>query len=178
MNKLIASAIVSLGLMTAAPLAMAQEAAPQPPAPSAQPAPHARHAPHHYAKRAEFRPEARMEARLAYIRTALKITPAQEPQWDTFANVMRKQARETEHWIKTRWAERAREPRHPVTAIERLERREKMMSIGAHRLNEVIAAAKPLYAVLSPTQRHVADHLMARQAHARFSHRGWHRHGA
>ena len=44
------------------------------------------------------------------------------------------------------------------------------------RLNEVIAAAKPLYAALSPEQQKVADDLMARQGHGRMGHhRGMHR---
>ena len=179
MNKLLASALVSLGLITAAPLVMAQTAAPESPAPSARPGPRAEHAPRHHVRHASFQPAARVAARLAYIRTALQITPAQEPQWDAFANVLRKQAAEAEHWIKARRAKRTQEPRHAhITAIERLERREKMVSIAAQRLNEVITAAKPLYAVLSPAQRHIADGLMAKQAHGRFAHRGWHRHGA
>src|SRR5688500_1070021 len=35
----------------------------------------------------------RIEARLAYIRTALKITDAQNAQWESFANVLRKHAK-------------------------------------------------------------------------------------
>src|SRR3954467_14413437 len=45
-------------------------------------------------RRAFMLPSQRVEARLAYARTALKITDAQQPQWENFANVLRKQARE------------------------------------------------------------------------------------
>src|SRR4051794_870953 len=38
-------------------------------------------------------PSERVEARLAYARTALKITDSQQSQWDNFANVLRKHAR-------------------------------------------------------------------------------------
>src|SRR4051794_24648459 len=37
-------------------------------------------------------PSERVEARLAYAKTALKITDAQQPQWESFANVLRKHA--------------------------------------------------------------------------------------
>ena len=35
------------------------------------------------------RHEARIEERVAYLHSHLKITPAQEPQWKTFADTMR-----------------------------------------------------------------------------------------
>src|ERR1700759_3112671 len=38
-------------------------------------------------------PSQRAEARLAYIKTALQITPAQTAQWNTFADEVRKQAK-------------------------------------------------------------------------------------
>jgi len=39
---------------------------------------------------ASDRDQERVEARLAYLKTALKITDAQQSQWDAFASVMRK----------------------------------------------------------------------------------------
>ena len=38
--------------------------------------------------------EARVEARIKDLRAKLHITPAQEPQWDQFAQVMRQNARD------------------------------------------------------------------------------------
>jgi len=43
-------------------------------------------------QRAFSMPSERVEARLAYIRTALKITDAQQPRWSAFADTLRKQA--------------------------------------------------------------------------------------
>src|SRR5205814_577916 len=49
-------------------------------------------------------PSERIEARLAYVKTALKITPAQEPRWNTLAAVLRTQARAMDSEITARRA--------------------------------------------------------------------------
>ena len=141
-------------------------------------------------------PSERVEARLAYARTALKITDAQQPQWDNFANVLRKHARDMDQRFqqrRTQWeAARAQRGegapgaqarvRPNVNAIERLERTQQRMAQRSARLNEVIAAAKPLYASLTPEQRQVADGMLAHQGRGargghggREHHRGMHR---
>src|SRR6187551_3551132 len=74
MNKLILSALVSAGLAATAPLSLAQ---------SAGDGPQMRHdAQHHrqHEPRPFSMPGERIEARLAYLKTALKITDAQQPQ--------------------------------------------------------------------------------------------------
>jgi hypothetical protein len=142
-------------------------------------------------------PSERVEARLAYARTALKITDAQQPQWENFANVLRKQARDMDQRFQQRHAQfearraqrgegapgaQARPQGRSVNAIERLERTQQRMAERSARLNEVIAAAKPLYALLTPEQKQVADGMLARQGRGghgghggREQHRGMHR---
>src|ERR1019366_10282291 len=77
-------AVVVAGLSAAATVAIAQQVAP--------PAPAEKHGPwggeHHH-----MMPSQMIEARLAYIKTALQITPAQTAQWNAVADVMRKQAK-------------------------------------------------------------------------------------
>lgn len=164
MNKLLATLVLSAGMAAIAPLAMAQTAD--------APASHART----FHRHAALKPTERVEARLAYLRTALKITDAQQSQWNAFADVLRKHARQMEEFRAARVAQRGEAAPQPLTAIDRLERREKMMTLASHRLEEVVAAAKPLYAALSPEQRKIADDMLARQAHARaFRHHGAHR---
>jgi hypothetical protein len=148
-------------------------------------------------KRAFQMPSERVEARLAYAKTALKITDAQQPQWEGFANVLRKHARDMDQRFqqrRTQWeaaraargdAARSATPdarmaqRPNVTAIDRLERTQQRMAERSARLNEVIAAAKPLYAALSPEQRQIADGMLARKGHGHGGqhqqHRGMHR---
>ena len=174
MNKLIATLIVSTGIAASAPFAFAQSSAD---APHAAPAPRAGNMHRHHFDRTHRSASERIEARLAYIRTALKITDAQQPQWDNFANVLRKQAQQTDEFRNAHRAERGAQ-RPQVNAIERLERRQKMMNVASQRLDEVIAAAKPLYAALSPEQQKTADELMARRGHGRAGHHHGARRGA
>jgi protein CpxP len=163
MRKSIISTLVALSLAAAVvPLAVAQSAAP-----SAAPQRHAQHA---------FRlPSERVEARLAYTKTALKITAAQAPQWDAYANVVRKHAQQADQRFqerRARMAEAKGGERKRPTAIERLERRQQFMKVALERSNERLAVQKPLYAALSPEQKQVADEMFA----PRFK-RGHHRGG-
>ena len=164
MNKLITGTLVSIGLAAAAPLALSQTAAP------AAEAPHGEHAQRHqHGDRAFRMPSERVEARLAYLKTALKITAGQEAQWNAFAEVQRKHAREADQRITERRAQM--QERHakgtPPSAVERLEFRQKMLAAQSQRLNELLAAGKPLYAALSPEQQKIADTLLAPRGHGK-----------
>jgi protein CpxP len=157
MNKTLIAALLAASFATAIPAAIAQTATPQAKGPHASQARQDQHA-----KRPFQLPSERVEARLAYIQTALKITDAQKPQWDSFAATLRKQAREGDKRVqerRTQMAERSKQP--PLSTIERLERRQRMMTTGAQRLNELIAAGKPLYAALNPDQKQIADGLLS-----------------
>jgi hypothetical protein len=170
MNRSILSSLVCLGLATAgAPLAVAQTA--NPAATEAQARHYAQR--HHGGERSVRVPSERAEARLAYLKTALKITDAQQAQWDAFANTLRKQARAMDERMQARRTQMAqREKRERPTAIERLERRQERLAFASQRLNETLAAAKPLYAALTPEQQKVADELLAPRRHGTFRQRG------
>ena len=172
MNRLLLNTLVSASLVAAAaPAALAQTANPDSTGPQAR---HHAQGPDH-AQREHRKPSERIEARIAYLKTTLKITDAQQPQWNAFADTLRKQAREANQRFETRQAQPARdEKRTPPTAIERLERRQAMMAAASTRLTEVLAAAKPLYAALSPEQQKIADDLLAPRHGGRFHHRGMH----
>jgi hypothetical protein len=168
MNKVVVSTLLSAALVATAPLALSQ---------SSGNAPHARYAaagsPH--GERAFRMPSERVEARLAYLRTALKITDAQQSQWNAFADTLRKQAKDMDARVQARRAQRAEgKPDARPTAIERLAHRQQRLAHASARLDELLAAAKPLYAALTPEQQKVADELLAQR------HRGMrhgHRHG-
>lgn len=155
MNKLIMSTLVAAGFAAAVPLAIAQA---NPPA--AGQGQYAQRG--HHGKQAFRMPGERVEARLAYMKTALKITEAQQSQWDAFAGVMRKQAKEADARIQSHREKRAANTeRKRLTAIERLEMRQQLMAASSARIGERLAAQKPLYAALSPEQQQVADRLFA-----------------
>jgi len=174
MNKLIASTLVSIGLTAAsASLAVAQ-----PVTPPATDHAEARHGMRHFeGKRAFSLPSERVEARLAYIKTALKITDAQQPQWNAFADTLRKQAAEGDKRIQA-WRAQAgqRSERQRPTAIARIERIQQRHAAAVVRLNELLAVEKPLYASLSNDQKSVADELLVpRTRGGMFLHGGMHR---
>ncbi len=163
MKKLLMSTLVAATLATAVPLTMAQTASPAPGATQGQ---HAQR--HHHGKPAFRLPGERVEARLAYIKTALKITDAQNTQWDAFAGVMRKQAKEADVRIKAHKEKTAaRTENHRPTAIERLERRQEHLALASTRLSERLAVQKPLYAALSPEQQQIADKALAGRNHGK-----------
>ncbi|HET9404557.1 MAG TPA: Spy/CpxP family protein refolding chaperone [Burkholderiales bacterium] len=173
MNKLILTTLVSAGLAAATPLSMAQTA-------GAEGGPQARQSAQrqHHEQRAFRSPSDRVEARLAYLKTALKITDAQLPQWNAYAETRRKQAREaTERMQKFRAQMGERKPGTQPTAVERLERRQAMLAVASTRLNETLAATKPLYAALSPDQQKIADEVLAPRGRGGFQHRGGHGRG-
>lgn len=118
------------------------------------------------AERAFSRPTQRVEARLAYLRTALKITGAQQTHWDAYAAVARKNAQDMEQRIKARQSrEPAGTPQERPSAIERLERAQSFHADRVTRINQLLAVEKPLYAALSPEQKKVADVVLNRGLH-------------
>jgi hypothetical protein len=128
----------------------------------------------HEGQRAVRLPSERVEARLAYLKTALKITDAQQAQWNSFADTLRKHAREVDQRVQAMRAEGAarREKGAQPTAIERMERGQARLAAAYTRQSETLAAAKPLYAALSPEQQKIADDLLASRRHEGSRHRG------
>lgn len=171
MNKRMMSALIAAGFVTAMPLSMAQSANPAPGAGHG----HGQHQRFHQGKQAFSLPSERVEARLAYIKTALKITDAQQTQWDNFAAVMRKQAKEGDARMQERRAKMAGNTEHKrPTAIERLEHRQAFMASASVRIGERLAVQKPLYAALSPEQQQIADKVLAGHGGKRGGHGGRH----
>lgn len=155
MKKLIATSLVAAGLASAFPavFAQTQDPAAAPGGPSMTNRHHER----------AFKPSDRVEARLAYIRTALKITTAQQPQWDAYANVQRKRAAAMEQRTQERRAQMEKGPteRQRPTAIERHEHQRARLTLVSQHLDELLAVEKPLYAALSPEQQRIADEVLA-----------------
>jgi len=169
MNKILIATLFTASLASVIPAAIAQTTTPLTKGPQAS---HARQDQH--AKRPFQLPSERVEARLAYIQTALKISEAQKPQWENFATALRKQAREADKRVQERRTQMAEgSKRQNLSTIERLERRQRMMTAGAQRLNELIAAGKPLYATLNPDQKQIADGLLMPR-HGRGGHKRHH----
>lgn len=119
-------------------------------------------------------PSQRAEARLAYIKTALQITPAQTAQWNAFADVVRKQAKARDTRVEEMRAkfEQRKDGDARPDLVERLEFRQKMLSTAAANTDELLTALKPLYASFSDSQKQVAAEVLSHHGHG-----GWHHMG-
>jgi hypothetical protein len=97
-----------------------------------------------------------VEGRIAFLKAELKITDAQTPQWNAFAETLRSNA--TSHRAAY---QRMTADGMPSTWPERLAFQQKMLSARLDSLKAMEAAVKPLYAALNDEQRKVADQLMS-----------------
>jgi hypothetical protein len=96
-----------------------------------------------------------VEGRIAFLRAELKITPAQEAQWQQLATAMRENASVLDQAIST-----AREQRGTMDAVQRLTLRGQFAKVRADNDARLLAAFKPLYASLSPEQQQMANDLL------------------
>lgn len=162
MNKLLSTTLVFASIATASATAVFAQA-PQHQDQRAASAHHMR-----AQDRAFARPSERAEVRLAYLKTALKISDTQQPQWEAYADFVRKNAQEREQrYAARRSAEAGGQQRHRPNAIERMERAQSFHAAAVTRINELLAVQKPLYAALSPAQQKVADVLLKPRGHSR-----------
>jgi hypothetical protein len=114
---------------------------------------------------------ARAEARIAYVKAELKITPAQQAAFDRYAQVIRDNAATTQKGFQDMRGRRGQNQN--TNAIERVEQRAKMAQMRDQQQQQYLAAFRPLYASLSPDQKKVADDLATPQfGHGSRGHQG------
>ena len=98
-----------------------------------------------------------IEGRIAFLREELKITEAQMPQWNTFADALRANARQMKEMSATMMGGGMMGQGHAsVSALDRLDHMEKMMSAMVEAVKGTKAALAPLYAVLTDEQKKVS----------------------
>ena len=102
----------------------------------------------------------RLDRRLATLHTRLRITPAQERAWTSFAAVLQEEARDR---LENRETFRDRGERNQDrSVIERLEDRQHRIADRSAGLERIIRAVQPLYASFTEEQKRIADRLMFR----------------
>jgi periplasmic protein CpxP/Spy len=106
-----------------------------------------------------------VDGRIAFLKAELKITPAQEAQWQQVATAMRENANALDRAIGT-----AREERGTMDAVRRLTLREQFAKVRAENNDRLLTAFKPLYASLSPEQQQTANELVGSQHHSPHHH--------
>jgi periplasmic protein CpxP/Spy len=114
--------------------------------------------------RARMMPGQFVDGRIAFFKAELKITPAQEGQWQQVEAAMRENAKALDQTIAS-----ARQNRAGMNAIQRLELRDQFTRARSENNSRFLAAFKPLYASLSPEQQKMADQLIGAARHH------WHR---
>ena len=109
--------------------------------------------------------ERNVEDRIAYLHAQLKITPAQEPQWNTFADVMRSNGETMGQLFQQRRAETN------VTALDDMKQYATIAQAHADGMKKLVDAFDPLYSSLSPEQKKLADVTFHRPGAAEGGHR-------
>jgi LTXXQ motif family protein len=97
-----------------------------------------------------------VEGRIAALRTELKITEAQAPQWNRFADALRTTASSMNDMHKAMMTPDTSEKSLP----ERMAAREQRMASHLASLKAVREALQPLYATFSDEQKKVADRIL------------------
>jgi LTXXQ motif family protein len=97
-----------------------------------------------------------IEGRLAFVKTELKITPAQEALWNTYAAAARDSANTMLTRCTTMMGQRGASK---VSLPDRLDQNEQLMAAQLDAVRATNKALKPLYADFSDSQKQSADQL-------------------
>ena len=97
------------------------------------------------------RHEARIEQRIKYLHDQLKITPAQEPQWKTFADTMRANGDTMGRLYRERMESRN------VSAVDDMKQYAELAQANADGAKKLADAFAPLYDSFPAEQKALAD---------------------
>lgn len=102
----------------------------------------------------------RVEGRIAFIKTELKVSEAQQPLWDAVADALRENARAAKEMMAGMPAGMMSMDPATGTPVERIELHERMLSTRLEGLQRLKTALEPFYSSLDGTQKAVADKLL------------------
>ncbi len=104
---------------------------------------------------------ARIEGRIAFLRTELGITAAQQPLWDAFAEALRSNARGMTGMMSAMQGQMmSGQGAAGTTLPQRIEAHEPMLAARLDALRKVGTALDPLYAAFDDAQKRTADQLL------------------
>ena len=103
------------------------------------------------------RHEQRVEDRIKYLHTQLKITSAQESQWNTFADVMRNNSETMGNLFEKRRADTN------ISALDDMKQYAEITQAHADGTKKLVDAFEPVYNSFSPEQKKLADETFRRQ---------------
>jgi protein CpxP len=96
----------------------------------------------------------RTEQRLADLHTKLQITPAQEPQWQNFAQAMRDNGRKMDETFQSRVQALA-----SMNATDNMKSYARISMQHARNVETLVPIFDALYASMSESQKHIADQV-------------------
>jgi hypothetical protein len=99
-----------------------------------------------------------VDGQLAFLKTELRITSAQDPQWNVFANVFR--TNKEKQYRNCRMAQEQSRSMMSASLPESIKIKEDQLSEQLETLRVLDAALQPLYASLSKEQRKTADEVL------------------
>jgi hypothetical protein len=103
--------------------------------------------------------EERVERRIKELHAQLRITPAEEPQWNQFTEVMRENARDMDQ------AFMQRAQQFPtMTALQNMQSYEQLAEEHAKRVQRLIPAFENLYNSMPEQQKQLADQVFRANA--------------
>ncbi|WGJ13733.1 Spy/CpxP family protein refolding chaperone [Methylocapsa sp. D3K7] len=101
-----------------------------------------------------------IDGQLAYLKTELKITPEQLPQWNVFADIFRTDKEKNARLCNSTENEQTRAMMMSASLPDSLEMTAVRLTARLESLRAMEAAIRPLYAILSPAQKKTADEIM------------------
>ena len=105
-------------------------------------------------------PYRHIEGRLAFLKTELKITPDQEPQWAKFADAVRAATKSASDGMRPMMMGAGMMHGQALTALDVMNRYEKTLTIRLDAVRAVKGAFEPLYGALSDEQKKTANELL------------------
>jgi hypothetical protein len=103
--------------------------------------------------------EERVEHRINELHAQLRITPAERPQWDQFAEVMRENARDMDQ----AFIQRA-EQFQSMNALQNMQSYEQIAEAHAQHLQKLVPAFENLYNAMPDQQKRLADQVFRANA--------------
>jgi hypothetical protein len=100
---------------------------------------------------------AHTDGALAFLKTELKITDNQTPQWNAFADAVRANAKSMKDMHASMMEQRDRSAALP----DRLGFHEKMLAAHLDAVRQIKAAVEPLYTSFSDEQKRTADEVLS-----------------
>lgn len=98
--------------------------------------------------------EERVEHRIKELHAQLQITPAEEPQWNQFAEVMRENARDMDQ------AFMQRAQQYPtMNAVQNMQSYEQIAEDHAKRVQKLVPVFQNLYDAMPDQQKQLADQV-------------------